>query len=356
VSRVGSPRVTVIVPAFDAERTLQAAVESALTGTFPGFELIIVDDGSKDDTPDVARGLADSDPRVRLMRRENGGVSAAFNSGLALATGDYVARLDSDDLWHPTKLQKQMELADREPGLAFIYTFVRYIDADGHVREDGPAQRFPRRALCRGIYESLVGGNSSALIRRDRVVELGGYDEELISWEDLLLQLKISANSVIDYIPEYLVGYRVRPNSLSKNVPDMFRSWRTARQKVYRAFPDIPRRVRNWADSRRLLDFAEAFAWRGDYGRSSTLLAKASFIDPVYTYRYLRFRVGRRLARGRSQPTGSAQLRRFIDCNPSDRIDSPCADLPKSLQEMEKERIAWISKIDAIRESAAGPF
>ena len=166
-----SPLVSVIVPARDAQATLRESVQSALNGTYRDIEVIIVDNGSRDSTAGVAQDLAQGDDRVRVHAAAKTGVSSALNAGLSLARGDYFARLDADDLWHDSKLQKQVELALGDPGLAFIYSFVRYIDEQGLVVSDVPPQRFPRWALCRGTYESLVGANSSALMRRSLVVE-----------------------------------------------------------------------------------------------------------------------------------------------------------------------------------------
>lgn len=279
---------------------------------------------------------------MSLHRQQNGGVAAALNSALALAQGEYVARLDADDVWYPAKLQRQVETARNNPDAALIYTWVRYIDADSRVHRDGPPQRFPPRALCRGIYESLVGGNSSALMRRDVVRELGGYDETLSSWEDLLLQLRISADHAIDHVPEYLVGYRVRPGSLSARPDNMLASWRKARQRIDELFPQVPKFVRDWAHGKRCAELAEGFAWRAEYRRSAGLLAEALRHDPRWTSQWLAFRgrrlVTRRISKREPMPPGA----RFLDYDPRNEA------LPshKLLAALEDGRIAMLTKLD----------
>lgn len=293
-----SPRVSVVVPAFNAEATLGETVRSALAGSFADFELIVIDDGSTDGTAAIAETLAAEDRRVRLHRRgRNGGLSAALNSGFALARGDYIARLDADDLWHPDKLARQMALADAEPDLAFIYCWARYIDIEGRALSDGPPQHFPRWALCRGLYESLVGGGSSALMKRSAVLEAGGCDEALRSWEDLLLQLEISARHSIGNVPDFLVGYRVRPNSLSADRAAMLAGWQAVRRRLRERFPQVPRKVHAWAYARRCLELAESFAWKGSYARCAALLLQALHHDPQRTTLFLAWRGKRRLMR-----------------------------------------------------------
>ena len=339
---MAQPLVSVIVPAFNAAFTLRESVESALGGSHENIEIIIVDDGSVDGTAQLAEKLVAQNPRISLHRRDNGGVSAAFNSGLALAQGEYVARLDADDLWHPKKLERQVDAAQRNPAAALIYTWVRYIDAGSHVHRDGPPQRFPPRALCRGIYESLVGGNSSALVRRDIVRRLGGYDETLTSWEDLLLQLLISADHIIDYVPEYLVGYRVRPGSLSARPDNMLSSWRKARERIDQLFPQVPGFVRNWAHGKKCAELAEGFAWQGKYRRSTGLLVEAMQYDPRWTSQWLAFRswrfVSRRAFKREAVPPGP----RFLDCDP--REDGHPNE--KLLRALEESRIATLTKLD----------
>ena len=339
---MAQPLVSVIVPAFNAASTLRESVESALAGSYKTIEVIIVDDGSTDATANIAEELTTEDARVSLHRRGNGGVSAALNSGFALAQGEFVARLDSDDLWHPAKLEQQMEAVRRNPAAALIYTWVRYVDADGRVHRDGPRQRFPPHSLCRGIYESLVGGNSSALMRRDVVRELAGYDEALSSWEDLLLQLRISANHAIDHVPEYLVGYRVRPGSLSARPDNMLASWRKARALIDELFPQAPRFVRDWAHGKRCAELAEGFAWKGDFRRSAALLTEALRHDPRWTSQWLAFRSRRFVSRRTSKREETPTAARFLDCDPRNEV------LPseKLLIRLEEARIATLTKLD----------
>lgn len=313
--RPSTPLVSVITPAFNAEATLEDAVRSALASSYAKIELIVVDDGSTDRTAEIARDLASEDQRVKLVQRPNGGLAAALNSGFAASSGDYVARLDADDLWHPAKLERQMDVARREPDAGLIYTFFRYIDEDGCVLGDGPQQRFPPRALCRSVYETLIGTGSSGLVKRSAWQQAGGCDEELRIMEDLLLQLHISARHPIAYVPEYLVGYRVRQNSLSKDVEALESAWRKVRDRIGTMFPDVPPHVIHWAHGSRIGQMAESYAWRGRYGRCAAMLAEAFWHDPAWTISFLSYRIWRSIGR-RLQAEEKRPGPHFMSCDP----------------------------------------
>lgn len=291
------PAVSIVIPAYNAAATLGETVDSVLAGTFTDFELIIVDDGSTDDTAEVARAIAEADARVRLVQRSNGGLPAALNTGFAASRAPFVARLDADDIWHPEKLARQLAMADQKPEAAYVYTFFRYIDRAGAVLSDGPLQRFPAHALARGVYETLLGTGSSLLIRRGVLEAVGGCEESPRTWEDMLLQLKVSASYEIACVPEFLVGCRVLGSSLSRDQERMLAGWRELRTRIRQLFPQVPDRVHSWGHSARVLEFAEAFAWQGKYGRSAALLAEALGHDPAYVLRFLAYRLLRRAAR-----------------------------------------------------------
>ena len=339
------PLVSVVIPAFNAEATLNEAVASVLAGTYDKVEIIIVDDSSTDGTAALAETLVRDHPHVRVHHQANMGLSTALNRGFALARGDYVARLDADDIWHPSKLAKQIEMALGEPQLAFIYSWARYIDEHGRVSSNGPRQEFPRHALRRGLYESLVGGGSSALIKRPAIIKAGGCDESFTAFEDLLLQLKISQSHPIGFVPEYLVGYRVRPGSLTSDPAKMLREWRRVRKQVKQEFPGVPDQVQAWAHARRCTGLAEAFAWRGHKLRSAALLLEAARFDPKWTFLFLRFRIGRRLRKTTLTPPVPHHPA-FFDCNPGEVVAPAMEDDDPSLAKLVDSRNARLAALD----------
>ena len=208
-----TPTVSVVIATYNYGHYLAGTLESVIAQTFTDYEVIVVDDGSTDDTPKVIQPYL-SDPRIRYHRLEHVGHAKARNHGLRNVLGSFVAFLDSDDLWSPTKLDRQLELFRSNPSLGVIYSRRSAIDRDG--RELGVT--FP--SLHRGsIVEPLLRDNficfSSAMVRGPVLQEVGEFDESLVHSNDYDLWLRISLRYKFDYVDEKLVKYRVH-SSLSR--------------------------------------------------------------------------------------------------------------------------------------------
>ena len=168
---------------------MRRAIDSVLAQTRQDFEIIVVDDASTDDTP--ASVAAYTDPRIRMIRHErNRGGSAARNSGIRAGSAPYVAFLDSDDQWFPTKLEKQLALFDRSgETLGLVYVGAERVFADGSVET-----HIPRRCenLARELLtDNLVGETSLGMVRRRAADAIGGFDEELPASQDMDFWLRI---------------------------------------------------------------------------------------------------------------------------------------------------------------------
>ena len=160
------PRVSVIIPCYNHGRFLAGAVESVTRQTFTDLEIIVIDDGSTDTTPDVVAGLAD--PRIRSRRTANAGVSAARNAGLDLARGEFIAFLDADDSWDPAKLERQVALMDAEPEVTLVFTDLRRYSDDGTVEE----RQFSFVPELATMATRPAGGGSGRVILGDAFTEL----------------------------------------------------------------------------------------------------------------------------------------------------------------------------------------
>jgi glycosyltransferase involved in cell wall biosynthesis len=226
----GGPLVSVVVPAFNAAHTIQATLHSISQQTYPALEVIVVDDGSTDGTAAIARRHSVSDPRFRVVSQPNNGVASARNTGIEASTGDFIAFIDADDLWHPTKTAKQLAaLLAGGPDVALVYSPFRLIDADGMVLASPHKYGVNGWVLHRHFYTNIVGNGSALLIRRNVLAEFGGFDPRLRDQgaegcEDLLLQLRIAAHYRFGEVTEYLVGYRRLPDNMSSNAEQMIRS------------------------------------------------------------------------------------------------------------------------------------
>lgn len=201
-----TPAVSVAIAAYNYDRYLSGALESALRQTLRDIEVVVVDDGSTDRTPAVVRPFL-LDPRVRYVRTEHRGVSVAKNLAVRTGTAPLVAFLDADDVWLPQKLERQLPLLERDPGVGVAYTRRYEIDPEGRRRP------FRRPPFHRGrVAEPLFRGNficfSSAVIRRDAFERAGGFDESLPMAVDYDLWLRVALTHRFDYVEEPLVLYR----------------------------------------------------------------------------------------------------------------------------------------------------
>jgi glycosyltransferase involved in cell wall biosynthesis len=209
------PAVSVILPTYNRSTVLPRAVRSALAQTYPDFELIIVDDGSSDDTAAVVRALAD--PRIVYLPRPHGGAAAAENAGLARARGQFIGFLDDDDEWLPGKLAAQMAaFAGEAPDTGVVYTGRWRIQ--GRRRAYGPS---PRILESRGaIHCALVRRTTfvplvCALVRRECFAAVGVFDETLPTSNDYDLWIRMSRHYRFRYLPEPLVVVHATSGSLS---------------------------------------------------------------------------------------------------------------------------------------------
>jgi glycosyltransferase involved in cell wall biosynthesis len=243
---VGGPLVSVVVPAFNAAKTIQETLHSISQQAYGTLEIIVVDDGSTDDTAAIARRHSLDDPRFRVISRPNGGVAAARNEGIRASKGEFVAFIDADDLWHPTKIAKQLEtLLSGGPEMALVYSPFRLIDSDGKVLASPHKYGVSGWVLYRHFYSNLVGNGSALLIRRKVLEEFGGFDPWLKrqgaeGCEDLLLQLRIATRYRFGEVSEYLVGYRKLAGNMSSNAEQMIRSGLLAVNKAFSECRDIP--------------------------------------------------------------------------------------------------------------------
>lgn len=220
-----APTITVLLPVYNAERTVRAAIESILTQTEPDFELLVVDDGSTDGTPAILEALAASDPRMRLVRQANAGIASALNAGLALARGRYVARMDADDLSLPTRLERQRATLDAHPEVGLVSCLVAHHAPDGqeatgyawHV--DWLNQLVTPEAIARARFVESPIAHPSVMFRSALVDAHGGYREGPFP-EDYELWLRwLEAGVSFTKVPEALLVWRDEPGRLSRTHP-----------------------------------------------------------------------------------------------------------------------------------------
>jgi len=231
-----TPKISVIICAYNRANLLPIAIESVLVQSFADFELIILDDASKEDI----KSVIPDDSRIRYMRNEkNRGIAKSRNRALDEARGEFVAILDSDDFWNNRdKLATQLAFLAEHPHISVVGTWAEVID-----REGDPKGEIINFSDPKEIYRNMLRRNplvhSSVLYRREAVLKAGGYDESLIIWEDYGLWLKLNAQKgakthpVIANISEKMVAYRrhshqsdsgIRAKAAFENLKLVFRS------------------------------------------------------------------------------------------------------------------------------------
>jgi len=215
------PAISTVLPVYNCPQYVGEAIESILAQTFADFELIIIDDGSTDETPQILRRF--SDPRIRLVSQENQGLAATLNRGIALARGRYVARQDQDDVSLHARFERQVEYLDANPTCALVGTWAQI------WREGKPTQRVHSHphGNARLKFELLLNNpfvHSSVMIRKAALDHVGGYstDRNRQPPEDYELWSRIARAFDVANIPEILHVYREVDTSMSRDGPSPF--------------------------------------------------------------------------------------------------------------------------------------
>jgi glycosyltransferase involved in cell wall biosynthesis len=242
--------ITVIIPAYNAAATLDRTLESVRSQSYRDIEILIVDDGSRDETPRIVERHAAADDRVRLIPQANGGVAAARNRGIAEARGKLIAPVDADDLWASTKLEKQIAtMAEGGPEVGLVYCWYAMIDAEGFIKGIAKPTKSGKVLSCL-CANNFVGNASSPLIRKDMMLAAGGYSTHLRAvraegCEDWLLYLRIAEKHEFRVVEECLVGYRMLPGSMSRDERQMLRSLRQVSGQILERNPDLSQNLVN---------------------------------------------------------------------------------------------------------------
>jgi len=207
------PKVTVLMPAYNAERYIADAIRSVLEQTFTDFELLVVDDGSTDNTSQIISSFKDQ--RMVLISQQNKGVSAALNLGLSLARAPYVARFDADDICYPDRLKIQYDFITTYPEYGIIGSAADYVNAEGHyIFTHYPAAHL-NEEIQQLKYSICPFIHSSVMYKKELIISNGGYNEHAYTYEDHFLWVNILKNEKACNLSKALIKVRLNPESIT---------------------------------------------------------------------------------------------------------------------------------------------
>ncbi len=248
--------ISVVIPAYNAARLLPETLRSVLAQTLPADEVLVIDDGSTDDTADVAEAFG---APVRVIRRSNARQAASRNFGVQEATGEWIAFIDADDLWLPNKLERQMQELVENPRADLCYTArVHFIETDGVKKMGSTVHVPPPEGIRKALFRNTVFMPSSVLMRRSAFLASGGFDTSFRILEDWDLWMRLEkAGTEFVACEDPMLLYRVHANNTSHNTP----VWLAETDLVYRrhVLPEL-RWPQRWLHYRRVRSEHEASA------------------------------------------------------------------------------------------------
>ncbi|NMF82947.1 glycosyltransferase family 2 protein [Nodosilinea sp. P-1105] len=213
-------KISVIVPAYNAERTIGKTIQSVLEQTHQNLEIIVVNDGSSDGTVDVVKSIQDE--RINIYNHSNSGVSASRNRGIDYSSGNFLAFIDSDDLWSDDKLERQLQalLQDKSAGVAYSWTVFMHDSGEETHFVQGAQVRYEGYVFPKLLESNFVGSGSNILVRRDAIRDIRfTVGLEAVEDYDFCLRLAKSWNYVV--VPKNQIIYRKSPGSISSKIDRM---------------------------------------------------------------------------------------------------------------------------------------
>ena len=282
-------KISVIIPNYNYGRFLRQAVESALDKTLPPHEVIVVDDGSTDNSLEVLQEFGD---RVIVVKQANGGVAAARNKAAEIATGEFLAFLDADDYWHTKKLEKQMEKFRLDAEIGFVHCGSVYVDEKGAFIKDYSTGREGWVADELLKFQEVVIANT-IVVRREIFDLIGGYDttRELHPSEDWDLCYRLACECKLGFVREPLLYYRQHGSGGHANIAKMERAMLIAFERAFSDPASEKQRLRSEAYGNLFFVLAGSYYHAGDTQKSIASAMKAVRYNPAVAMRFIGFPV-----------------------------------------------------------------
>lgn len=283
------PLISAIIPNYNYELYVGFAIDSVLSQTYSNIEIIVVDDGSSDGSRDVLAAYGD---RIKVVFQQNQGVSAARNAGVEVSRGELIAFLDADDVWLPTKIEKQVMrfAADKELGL--VHVGVEEVDADNkllHTHTAGLDGSVSEKMVML-THESIFGGGSGSMIPRTVFHEVGGFDTRISTSADWDLHYRISDRYKVGFVPEILLTYRVHGTNMHGNVRALETDMMLAFKKIFTGTRPAIARLKRPAFGRLHRILAGSHFVAGNYPAFLSHSLKSLYFSPRSIAHFLKLR------------------------------------------------------------------
>lgn len=309
--------VSVIIPAFNAQATIAATLESVLSQIWTDFECIVVDDGSTDQTVEIARRIALKDHRIRICSQQNAGVAEARNRGIRESTGVWIAPLDADDIWAPKYLMRAVQQARRAGDrVGVVYSWSTRIDFEGVPLPGVSAACVRGNVFSTLICHNFLGNGSCTLIRRSALEAVGGYDPQLKCTEDWDLYLRLAERYEFVPVRRFLVRYRQSPHGASTDCESMAKGQAEVLFRIQRGNSAVPAWLCNLSQSNMYIYFARRHGENGDAAKMELWLRRAThahwfaWVRPDWWWLQ---RFGGRGKRSTKAPAPSSFVRRSLE-------------------------------------------
>jgi glycosyltransferase involved in cell wall biosynthesis len=346
------PLVSLVIPAYNASEFIERTLVTARDQSYANIEIIVIDDGSTDNTRELVDQAVAVDSRIRIISTTNMGVAAARNRGIAEATGDLVAFLDADDIWHPSKIEKQVALLATLPeDWGAVYSLYYFIDNEDRIVREGNSRTASGYILARHASFRFISNGSALLVRKAAAVSVGGFDPSYAAagiggCEDLDFELRLFARYKAAAIPERLVGYREYAGNMSSDYYRMSRSMKETIERCLRREPVLSdyakSSARAIAESYSMVRLAKSRR----FGEATRCALKLTLTEPLLLLHrlaaFIRLEVLAKLSR--SAEIADRQGVRFADI-PAETVPAPRDPF------WERSRMAQLAAEDAILEA-----
>ncbi|MEO9635815.1 MAG: glycosyltransferase family A protein [Parasphingorhabdus sp.] len=285
-----NPSITVVMPVYNVEKYIVAAIDSVLAQTFTDFEIVIIDDGGTDRSIEICESY--TDPRIRIISQKNRGLAGARNTGILQSRGEYIAFLDSDDIWEPEKLALHKIHLDSNPRIGISYSGSQFIDEQGAQLRQAQRPKLENITAKDILTRNPIGNGSAPVIRKSalEVIAFGHheepqricfFDESFRQSEDieLWIRLALTGRFAFEGIDGLLTRYRIVTGGLSANIAAQYESWNRVIQKTSGYAPEFIAQYRDEARAYQLRYLARRAVQMGEGAFALSLLKESLAIS-----------------------------------------------------------------------------